>query len=144
MIEVRVPAGLGKAEEARIVARLVRRVTDRTRGVEIDLTARAATLAARYRLPTPTAIRWVDNQSSRWGSCTPTTGTIRLSRTLSTFPGWVMDYVIVHELAHLEVHGHGPAFWELVARYPLTERARGFLIAKGLEHSDDTPAPQPE
>lgn len=136
VIEVRVPAGLGAAEEARIVARLVRRVTGRTRGTEIDLSARAAGLAARYGLPSPTSIRWVDNQTTRWGSCTPTTGTIRLSRTLSGFPGWVLDYVIMHELAHLEVPGHGPAFWERVARYPLTERARGFLIAKGLEQAD--------
>ena len=55
---------------------------------------------------------------------------------LSTFPGWVLDYVIVHELAHLEVPGHGPAFWQIVSRYPLTERARGFLIAKGLEQAE--------
>lgn len=141
VIEVRVPSGLGAAEEARIVARLVRRVTNRTTGAEIDLTARAKALAARFALPTPAAIKWVDNQTSRWGSCTPATSTIRLSHTLATFPGWVLDYVIVHELAHLEVHGHGPAFWQIVARYPLTERARGFLIAKGLEQADDQSAP---
>jgi predicted metal-dependent hydrolase len=136
-IEVRVPAGLGADEEARIVSRLVRRVTDRQQGSEIDLPARAAILAARYRLATPVAIKWVDNQTRRWGSCSPETGTIRLSRALSVFPGWVLDYVIVHELAHLDVPSHGPAFWEIVNRYPLTERARGFLIAKGLEHGGE-------
>lgn len=143
VIEVRVPAGLGAAEEARVVARLVRRVTNRASGAEIDLAARATTLAARYGLPIPVAIKWVDNQASRWGSCTPATSTIRLSRVLTTFPAWVLDYVIVHELAHLEIHGHGPAFWQLVGRYPLTERARGFLIAKGLDQADDQPAPTP-
>ena len=45
--------------------------------------------------------------------------------------------MIVHELAHLAVHGHGPKFWALVERYPRTERARGFLIAKGLEEDAD-------
>ena len=137
------PAGLPAAEEERIVARLVRRVTDRRAGAEIDLTARAATLATRYRIPTPSTIKWVDNQTSRWGSCSPATGTIRLSRALSTFPEWVLDYVIVHELAHLVVHGHGPAFWEIVNRYALTERARGFLIAKGLEQDAERRAPRP-
>lgn len=119
------------------MARLVRRVAQRRLGHEIDLTARAATLSARYRLPTPREIHWVDNQMRRWGSCSPARGTIRLSRTLAAFPTWVLDYVIVHELAHLEVPCHGPAFWEIVNRYPLTERARGFLIAKGLDQGDD-------
>ena len=42
-------------------------------------------------------------------------------------PDWVLDYVLVHELAHLVVPGHGPQFWSLVDRYPRTERARGYL-----------------
>jgi hypothetical protein len=42
-------------------------------------------------------------------------------------PGWVVDYVLVHELAHLLVPGHGPRFWELVSGYPKAERARGYL-----------------
>ena len=62
-----------------------------------------------------------------------------MSDRLAGFPGWVLDYVIVHELAHLRVAGHGPAFWQLVNRYPMTERARGFLIAKGLEDADVPP-----
>lgn len=139
VIEVRVPAGLPAAEEARVVARLVSRITARREGRQVDLPARTSILARRYDLPEPAEIRWVDNQTTRWGSCSPHSGTIRLSRTLASFPDWVLDYVIVHELAHLRVPGHGPAFWELVSRYPLTERARGFLIAKGLEQADVPP-----
>ena len=140
VIEVRVPAGLAAAEEARLVENLVRRITRRRAGTHIDLPARAALLARRHGLPRPERIEWVDNQSQRWGSCTPATGTIRLSRRLAGFPRWVLDYVIVHELAHLRVGGHGPAFWDLVNRYPRTERARGFLIAKGLDDdADDSP-----
>ena len=136
-IEVRVPAGLPAAEEARLVDNLVRRITRRRAGADVDLATRAARLARRYELPQPARIDWADNQSARWGSCTPSRSTIRISRRLAAFPGWVLDYVIVHELAHLEVHGHGPAFWELVNRYPRTERARGFLIAKGLEEDGE-------
>jgi predicted metal-dependent hydrolase len=58
---------------------------------------------------------------------------VRISERVAGFPRWVLDYVIVHELAHLSVPGHTPEFWEMVGRYPLTERARGFLIAKGLD-----------
>ncbi len=60
-------------------------------------------------------------------------GDIRLSLALADYPTWVRDYVIVHELAHLTVPDHSPSFWRLVNRYPMTERARGFLIAKGEE-----------
>ena len=133
VIEVRVPAGLSAAEEARMVETLVQRIARRRAGRHIDLPARADRLARRHALPRPARIEWVDNQAQRWGSCTPATETIRLSRRLAGFPEWVLDYVIVHELAHLLVGGHSPAFWELVNRYPLTERARGFLIAKGLD-----------
>jgi predicted metal-dependent hydrolase len=39
----------------------------------------------------------------------------------------VLDYVLVHELAHLLEPGHGPDFWTWVRRYPKTERAIGYL-----------------
>ena len=53
------------------------------------------------------------------------------------FPAWVVDYVLVHELAHLRYCSHGPRFWSLVARYPLAEPARGYLIAKGGDAETD-------
>ena len=96
----------------------------------IDLTERAAVLARRYRLPRPDDIRWADDMRSRWGSCTYSTRSIRISNRLARFPDWVVDYVIVHELCHLRVRGHGPDFWELAHRYPKAERAIGYLIAK--------------
>lgn len=65
----------------------------------------------------------------RWGSCTPSQGRIRISERLADVPPWVLDYVLVHELAHLEVPGHGTEFQQLVHRYELTERATGYLIA---------------
>ncbi|MEZ5255672.1 MAG: M48 family metallopeptidase [Ilumatobacteraceae bacterium] len=97
---------------------------------------RADRLAARHGFPRPAEIRWADNMTTRWGSCTPATATIRISTRLAAFPDWVLDYVIVHELAHLVVSGHGPRFDALVARYPRSERAIGFLIAKSDEPVD--------
>jgi len=76
---------------------------------------------------TPLSVAWSTRQNGRWGSCTPADGTIRLSNRLQGMPDWVIDYVLVHELAHLLEAGHGPRFWELVGRYPRTERARGYL-----------------
>lgn len=130
---VTIPASMSRAEESHwreeMTARFRRRVaTDR-----IDLRERATTLARRYDLPRPKEIRWADDMTSRWGSCTPSTSTVRLSSRLASFPSWVVDYVIVHELAHLVVGGHDERFWRIVKQYPKAERAIGYLIAKSLD-----------
>ncbi len=82
------------------------------------------------------SVEWSTNQSKRFGSCQYREGKIRISHRLAQMPDWVRDYVIVHELAHLEEPNHSPRFWGLVNRYPYTERARGFLMAKGLEEDE--------
>jgi predicted metal-dependent hydrolase len=133
VLRVSIPAAMSRAEEQRWVAEMVRRMERRTAASVIDLTERAETLAGRYHLPMPRSIRWSDNQQWRWGSCTPGDGTIRISSRLTKEPSWVLDYVIVHELAHLAVPAHNAKFWSIVGRYPKAERARGFLIARGLE-----------
>lgn len=131
VVRVHIPASMSAQEESRWVSEMVGRLERRSRVDRIDLERRAAHLAAEYRLERPASIRWVDNQETRWGSCTPRDRTIRISSRLGPEPTWVIDYVIVHELAHLTVGGHGPRFWALVDRYPLAERARGFLMARG-------------
>ena len=133
VLRVSIPATMSTAEEQRHVAEMVRRMQRRAESELVDLQARASALGTAYGLPRPRSIRWVDNQQWRWGSCTPADGAIRISSRLAREPAWVLDYVIVHELAHLLVPGHGQAFWDLVGRYPRTERARGFLMARGLE-----------
>lgn len=135
VLRVSIPAAMSKADEERHVAEMVRRMERRSESSALDLSARAAALAEAHHMPRPTSIRWVDNQEWRWGSCTPSDGTIRISTRLAAEPAWVLDYVIMHELAHLLIPGHGPSFWMLVGRYPRTERARGFLMARGLEHA---------
>jgi predicted metal-dependent hydrolase len=154
---VLVPAGLPRAQEQSLVdemvARLARREA-RTQTGDVELTRRAAVLSERFLegRARPSSVRWVTNQNTRWGSCTPAEGTIRLSHKLRQMPTWVVDYVLVHELAHLLVAGHGPRFWQLVEAYPRTERARGFLegvaLTAGLDLSPDAdgddPAEQPD
>ncbi len=130
VLEIRIPADCSAEEEQHFVDHF-RQKFERSRAATlVDLDRRARSLAGRYGLPLPATIRWVSNQKQQWGSCTPADRSIRLSDRLAGFPGWVIDYVIVHELAHLVVADHGPAFWRLVDRYPKTERARGYLLAK--------------
>jgi len=138
VVRVTIPATMTRAEEERWVAEMVRRLQRSTAACGVDLEERATALAERYELPRPTSIRWVDNQELRWGSCTPVDGSIRISSKLLSEPGWVLDYVIVDELAHLVVPGHGRRFWGLVDRYPRAERARGWLMARAAGPSPAT------
>jgi predicted metal-dependent hydrolase len=129
------PEGLGAAERQRHIHDLTSKLTHKHTATAIDLTARARLLAKRFGLPRPASIVWSTRQHARWGSCTPATGAIRISDRLSGFPSWVLDYVIVHELAHLLEPNHSPTFHSTVARFPHAERAEGFLIAVSLGHA---------
>ena len=142
---VLLPARMSASDERRWVALMLERLDAKERRGRRDtsLLERATALSRRFLdgNARPASVNWVDNQASRWGSCTPADGSIRLSSRLQGMPSWVIDYVIVHELAHLLVPRHGPDFWALVERYPRTERARGYLLgvaaAAGLKITDD-------
>ncbi|WP_381794322.1 M48 family metallopeptidase [Streptomyces niveus] len=129
---VLIPARMSEAEERRWVTvmldKLAAQESKRILG-DGDLTDRAKRLSELYfdGRARPASVRWVTNQNTRWGSCTPAEGSIRLSHRLQGMPEYVVDYVLVHELAHLLVPGHGPSFWKLLEAYPRTERARGYL-----------------
>ncbi|HEX2052951.1 MAG TPA: M48 family metallopeptidase [Actinomycetota bacterium] len=136
---VYLPGSMSEVEERKWVAEMARRFEARAlrRRLNSDgeLHRRAAELNRQYfggRLSWK-SLEYVTNQSSRYGSCTPGEGTIRISSALAGMPRWVRDYVLMHELAHLVEANHSKRFWALVNRYPLTERARGYLIAKGIE-----------
>src|SRR5664279_3563754 len=147
-IVVMIPARFTRAEEAQWVKRMVARLSTAPRpaarrGGDTALARRAGELSTSYLggRARPASVRWVKSMRTRWASCTPTDRTIRLSERLRGMPLWVRDYVLVHELAHLLVPGHGPEFWALVQRYPRTERARGYLdgisAAAHLGFADD-------
>ncbi|HLG91549.1 MAG TPA: M48 family metallopeptidase [Acidimicrobiales bacterium] len=132
-LRISIPASMSKTEEEHWVRVMVGRAQRWRAADRIDLEARARSLSARYGLPAPTSVVWAHNQKWRWGSCSPSDGSLRISSHLATMPTWVLDYVLVHEMAHLVVPEHGPEFWRLVNRYPRTERARGYLMAKSGE-----------
>ena len=142
---VLIPARMSRAEERRWVEVMLERLAAqdaKLRPSDADLMARAEDLSRRWLggRARPATVRWATNQNARWGSCTPADRSIRLSARLQGMPAFVVDYVLVHELAHLLVPGHGPEFWAEVDRFPRTERARGYLegvsAASGLGLSD--------
>ena len=135
---VQAPAHMSDADLQPVIDKLLKRWQSRQAKSSLDdaaLERRARVLSRHYfggKLQWQ-SVRWVSNQNSRHGSCTPSQGTIRISHRLATMPAFVRDYVLVHELAHLLEPNHGPRFWRLVNQYPRTERARGYLMAAGLE-----------
>jgi predicted metal-dependent hydrolase len=133
VVRVSMPAWMSKADEERYVAELVGRLERRERQERTDIGARAETLARRFDLPKPSTVRWMPNRKTQWATCEMATRDIQVSERVAEFPAWVLDYVLVHELAHLAEPNHSSRFWALVNRYPKAERARGFLIARGTE-----------
>ena len=133
-----VPQRMARAEILPYVEELVGRLAERehrTRRTDAQLEARAAVLSRRFLQgrAEPSSVRWVSNQRRRWGSCTPADGSIRLSDRLTRMPEYVVDYVLLHELVHLLVPHHGPAFEAWMTGYPRLLEARAFLA--GVDHA---------
>ena len=143
-----IPDRFSRAEEAEWVETMLARLDRadaRRRRTDDQLMRRAGELSREFLhgRARPSSVRWVSNMTTRWGSCTPVAGTIRLSERLQQMPAWVVDYVLLHELAHLLEAGHNARFWHWVDRYPKAERAKGYLegVAQaaglGLESCED-------
>jgi predicted metal-dependent hydrolase len=129
---VLMPANLPQAVEDEHVRSLVARLEKRekrARPSDDELRDRAARLSRRWFSgdATPSSVRWVTTMDKRWGSCTSADRSIRLSHRLKGMPEYVVDYVLIHELAHLIEPNHSARFWALVAAYPESEKAKGFL-----------------
>ena len=131
-VVVLIPATMSRKQEAEWVTTMVARLErseKRKRPSDEQLARRARELSDDYLggLAKPDTVRWVSNQNARWGSCTPGDKSIRLSSRLQGMPSWVVDYVLVHELAHLLEAGHTREFWAWVDNYPKAEKAMGYL-----------------
>jgi predicted metal-dependent hydrolase len=126
------PARLPAVERQELIDRLIRRMLRRraesVASGDAALEARARDLADRYLDGVrPASVKWVSNQNSRWASCTPSTGHIRVSQRLKIVPEWVLDAVLVHELAHLVVPSHSKRFRALEDRFPKRAEADAYL-----------------
>ena len=143
-IVVVVPTHLRGADRDDMVAHLTRRLTrhrPHLHASDAFLEERAIQLGANYLDGVrPASIRWATNQTKRWGSCTMATREIRISSRLRVAPPWVLDAVIVHELAHLLEPNHSPRFRELEARYPRKRDADLFLDGYHLGLHMDGPS----
>lgn len=136
MLRLRVPMRLSRTEVDRHARQFRKKLNTSIARNDADpgrtdqaLMDRALALSNKYfqgRLR-PASVTWSSRQQHRWGSTTSTTREIRLSARMRNMPDWVLDSVLVHELAHLEESHHGPAFQALIAEYPRTAEADAFL-----------------
>jgi predicted metal-dependent hydrolase len=144
-IVVVVPQRMSKRDRQAYADELAAKlVTERAKRRPTDerLTLRASELSARYLdgRAVASAVTWSSRQRHQWGSCSPADRTIRISDRLLDVPPWVLDAVLLHELAHLLHPDHDAAFAELVARYPRAGDASIYLagLQRGLEMSATT------
>ncbi len=135
-IIVQIPSRLRGRERQLFVDDLVERlIAQRPQNAASDgaLEERAAVLAELYNDGVlPHSVRWVNNQQARWASCSPASREIRVSSRLRQCPEWVIDAVLVHELAHLHVADHSPAFYEIADRHPRQAESAHFLEGYAL------------
>lgn len=136
-LEVRLAGGTNRAlwspQAPPVLTLLLRSPDDAASVLERALRRRATDLFAErlalfaaqmgLRLP-PLSL---SSARTRWGSCSLKSG-IRLNWRLIHFPRRIVDYVVVHELAHLREMNHSARFWAVVAQhYPEYRSARGEL-----------------
>jgi len=133
VLELLVPATMPHSERehwAEVMSRRLERRAERMRPSDERLAERARRLNERHF---EGRLRWTSiafaEMERLWGSCTFTDGAIRIARRAASLPEWVLDYLLMHELAHLVHSDHGPDFHAAENRYPLTERAKGYLLA---------------
>ena len=130
---VSAPHRVSAGELDEMILQLARRLVRRSRAEVVNSDGGAERIArkvaARFSNPPEVAeVRFVTNQTARWGSYSSQTGVVRLNAALRQMPPWVLEAVVAHELAHSFHLDHSPAFWELVRSVcPKTDRARAFL-----------------
>jgi hypothetical protein len=117
---LRVPAGEGKQGRSLAVPWLKALARD-------EITA--AVIRWANRMGVRFSAISIRDQKTRWGSCS-SRGTLSFNWRLVMAPRVVLEYVVIHELAHLKQPNHSPAFWQIVAQhFPDYKKARAWLRA---------------
>lgn len=133
---IHAPYRISVAELNRITEELIKKLDSQEQRATSNerLLQRASHVSVTYlgsdfvrEHPGGLTIKWVSNQTTRWGSCSPHSGTIRITDRLQKVPDYVLDAVILHELIHLIVPNHGPDFYILMNRYEHNDRANAYL-----------------
>jgi predicted metal-dependent hydrolase len=139
LMRVNAPANMPEATLQKIVVDFQKRFEKRALRNKLNITENLADICNKLNKKyfegkiSVKSIEYVTDQVRKWGVCNSMDKAIRISHRLAEMPQWVRDYVVVHEMAHILEPNHSADFWKLVNRYELSERARGYLIAKGLE-----------
>ena len=140
---MRAPATLSQERLEKIIAKFKLKFERKKLKEELnrkhDLARIAARLNAQYfnNKLSINSIEYVTGQNSKFGCCNHKTGNIRISHKVGLMPEWVREYVVVHEMAHLIEPNHGKLFWDIVSRFKLAERARGYLMASGAASGEE-------
>lgn len=131
-IVIQVPARLSNSKIQEVIPEMVEKILSREAREKMSdkaLFDRALELLNQY-LPEfrvrPVSVVW-RSMNERWGSCTTLDRTIRISDRLNGAPSYVVDYLLVHELIHLEIPDHGGEFEKLLARFEGSEMANAYL-----------------
>jgi predicted metal-dependent hydrolase len=137
VLELMVPESMPQAERERWAEAMRKRLERRLkRSLPTDERLERRARALNERL-FGGMLRWTSigfgEMKNQWASCAFTVGEIRVANRAARLPDWVIDYLLVHELAHLRHSDHGAGFHEMANRYELTERAKGYLMA--LDHA---------
>jgi predicted metal-dependent hydrolase len=148
-LQVYLPLGMKPDEERKIIEKMKEKIEKKKHKKQINNDDYLITKFNEFNIKyfqgklKVNSLEFVTNQTRVNGSCTPNNCTIRLSHKLLEMPKWVLDYVIMHEMTHLQYPNHSKSFWAKVGEYKYTERARGFLIAKGMEKMEESNGDEP-
>lgn len=137
---VSIPARMSQREAAEVVDEMVRKILHEEGALTNEqLFERASLLNKEYLdgKAVPVSVEWSSRMSRIWGACTIEDRTIRISDRLRDAPEYALDYLLLHELIHILIPGHGGDFRALLERYPDLARAEGYFEGRTHRSSGD-------